>query len=83
MRELDAGRLIARHPYTGIAGSESAITATAVWIVMRVAEGVDMVRRGTGSVRHVPRAILDVRGLQLPRVQDDELISITPIDSDI
>lgn len=81
IRDLDTGRLVERHQYTGGAGSGAPIIATTNWIVAQVVGGVDMIRRGTGTVRHVPRAILDVSGEQLATVEDDGSACVTLIDS--
>jgi hypothetical protein len=81
IRELDTGRLVERHPYSGRAGGGAPLTATTKWIVVQAVGGVDMVRRDTGAVRHVPGAILDVWGAQLAIVADGGLGPVTPIDS--
>ncbi|MDB4963635.1 MAG: hypothetical protein JWP01_3634 [Myxococcales bacterium] len=81
IREFETGRLVERHPYAGRAGSGAAIIATTNWIVVQTVGGVDMIQRSTGTVRHVPRAILDVSGAQLAMVRDHDLTSVTSIDS--
>jgi hypothetical protein len=81
IRDLDTGALIERHSYTGSSVRGSSIAATEDWIAVQVVGGVDMIRRGTGAVRNIPNAILDVWELQIATVEGDELASVTPIDS--
>ena len=81
IRELETGRLIERHPYTGRAGSGAPIAATEHWIAVQVVGGVDLIRRGSGEMRHVVAAILDVWGSQLAYIEHDELASVSSIDA--
>jgi len=81
IRDLDSGALIERHPYAGSAVSGSSIAATEDWIAVQVVGGVDMIPRGTGAVRNIPNAILDVWGLQIATVEGEQLASVAPIDS--
>lgn len=81
IRELDSGTLLERYEYTGQAGSGAPISATRDWIAVQVIGGVDMIRRTTGEVRHVPAAILDVYGSQLVTVEDNQVASVMSIDS--
>jgi hypothetical protein len=81
IRDLGSGALTERYPYGGAAVSGSSIAATADRIAVQVTGAVDIVRRGTGAVRRLPNAILDVGGLQVATVEGDELASVAPIDS--
>lgn len=81
IRELDTGTLVERHPYSGRAGSGAPLIATAHWIAVQTVGGVDLIRRGTGAVRQVPEAILDVHGAQLAVLAGGALRAVTPIDS--
>jgi len=81
IRDLDSGALTERHRYGGAAVSGSSIAATEYWIAVQVAGAVDMIQRGTGAARRIPKAILDVWGLQIATVEGDELASVVPIDS--
>jgi hypothetical protein len=80
IRELDTGRLVERHAYTGRAGSGAAIAATPNWIVAQVVGGVDMIRRSTGKVQHVPGAVLDAGASQLAIVESGVLADVSSID---
>jgi hypothetical protein len=79
IRELDTGVLVERHAYSGRAVSGAAIAATSDWIITQVVGGVDLIRRNTGAVQHLPGAILDVWGLQLVK-PDGDVLTVRPID---
>jgi hypothetical protein len=80
IRQLDSSALVERHAYAGRASSGAAIVASSDWIVTQVVGGVDMIRRSTGAVQHLPGVILDVRRLELVKPEGDVLTSVTPID---
>jgi len=81
IRDLNTGRLVERHPYTGRAGSGAPIAATRDLIVAQVIGGIDIIYRTTGTVQNVPEAILDVSGLQVAKLDNNNLTAIMSLDS--
>jgi hypothetical protein len=50
VRDLSTGKILERHPYTGIASSGAPIVGSAEWIAVQVWGGIDFVDRSTGTV---------------------------------
>jgi hypothetical protein len=75
IRDLDTGALIGQHPYTSRAGSAVAIGATRDLIVVQVVSGIDIINGATGATENLPKAILDVSGLQVARLDNNNDLS--------
>jgi hypothetical protein len=75
IRDLDTNALREQHPYTGRAGSGAPMAATKDLIVVQVMSGIDIINRTTGATVNVPKAILDVSGLQVARLDDNNNFS--------
>ena len=81
IRDLDTGRLVERHPYTGRAGTGAPIVASKDLIAVQVMGGIDTIHRTTGVVHNVPEAVLDVSGLQVAKVENGNLKQSISLDT--
>ena len=83
VRDLETGRLLERHPYTGRAGSGAPIVATRDLIAVQVMGGIDIVGRTTGAIQNLPKGVLDVSGLQIASLENGNLtepVSLNTLD---
>ena len=83
IHDLDTGRLLERHPYTGRAGSGAPIVATRDLIAVQVMGGIDIVGRTTGTIQNLPKGVLDVSGLQIASLENGNLtepVSLNTLD---
>jgi hypothetical protein len=78
IRDLDTGAVIERHSYERREGIAQ-IAATSDLIAVQLRGGLDIINRTTGATKNVPKAILDVSGLQVARLDNNNLSEVTSL----